>query len=95
MPAEAFVPKRLDEQLDAEMTKFVNEERNCKIDAAAGTANLSKIFDWFREDFEEYETAHGGGGLREYINRYRPADAQLNAELRLEFSKYDKSLNRQ
>ncbi|MGB5159905.1 MAG: DUF547 domain-containing protein, partial [Thermoanaerobaculia bacterium] len=95
LPAEAFVPQRLDEQLDAEMTKFVNEERNCKIDAVAGTATLSKIFDWFREDFEEYEAAHGGGGLREYINRYRPADAQLNAELRLEFSKYDKSLNRQ
>ncbi len=95
LPADAFVPERLDEQLDDEMTKFVNEERNCKIDAAAGTATLSKIFDWFREDFEEYEAAHGGGGLREYINRYRPAVSQLTADLKLGFSKYDKSLNRQ
>jgi len=95
LPAEAFEPERLDEQLDAEMTEFVNEERNCKIDTAAGTAALSKIFDWFREDFEEYQAAHGGGGLREYINRYRPADSQLSADLKLEFSKYDKSLNRQ
>ena len=95
LPAEAFLPERLEEQLDAEMAKFVNEERNCKIDAAAGTATLSKIFDWFRGDFEEYEMAHGGGGLREYINRYRPADSQLSADLKLKFSKYDKSLNRQ
>jgi len=95
LPAAAFLPERLDEQLDAEMTKFVREERNCKIDTAVGTATLSKIFDWFRGDFEDYETAHGGGGLREYINRYRPADSQLSADLKLEFSKYDKRLNRQ
>jgi hypothetical protein len=95
LPAAAFLPERLDEQLDAEMTKFVSEERNCKIDTAAGTATLSKIFDWFLGDFEEYQAAHGGGGLREYINRYRSADSQLSADLKLEFSKYDKSLNRQ
>lgn len=95
LPKVAFAPERLDEQLDAEMRKFVNEERNCKIDAAAGTVKLSRIFDWFREDFEEYEAAHGGAGLRDYINRYRPADSQLSADLKLEFSKYDKSLNRQ
>jgi len=95
LPNVAFAPERLDEQLDAEMRRFVNEERNCKIDESAGTASLSKIFDWFRGDFEEYEAAHGGGGLREYINRYRPADSQLSADLKLEFSKYDKRLNRQ
>ena len=95
LPKVAFLPERLDEQLDAEMTKFVNEERNCKIDTAAGTATLSKIFDWFRKDFEEYQAEHGGGGLREYINRYRPADSQLSADLKIEFAKYDKGLNRQ
>jgi hypothetical protein len=95
LPRVAFLPERLDEQLDAEMTKFVNEERNCRIDRAAGTATLSKIFDWFRKDFEEYQAEHGGGGLREYINRYRPADSQLSADLKIEFAKYDKGLNRQ
>ena len=95
LPRVAFSPDRLDEQLDAEMTKFVNEERNCRIDEAAGTATLSRIFDWFRKDFEEYEAAQGGGGLSDYINRYRPADAQLSPDLKLKFSKYDKRLNRQ
>ena len=95
LPRVPFLPERLDEQLEAEMTKFVNEERNCRIDRDAGTATLSKIFDWFRKDFEEFEAQRGGGGLREYINRYRPADSQLSADLKLKFSKYDKSLNRQ
>ena len=95
LPRVPFLPERLDEQLEAEMTKFVNEERNCRIDRDAGTATLSKIFDWFRKDFEEYEAANGGGGLREYINRYRPGDSRLSADLKLKFSKYDKRLNRQ
>ena len=95
LPRVPFLPERLDEQLEAEMTKFVNEERNCRIDEAAGTATLSKIFDWFRKDFEEFEAERGGGGLREYINRYRPADSQLSADLKLKFAKYDKRLNRQ
>ena len=95
LPRVAFSPDRLDEQLDAEMTKFVGEERNCSIDPASGTVTLSKIFDWFRQDFEEYEAARGGGGLRDYINRFRPADSQLPADFELQFPSYDKSLNRQ
>ncbi len=95
LPARAFLPATLDAQLNAEMRKFVNEERNCSLDEASQTATLSKIFDWFRKDFEEYEAAHGGGDLRTYINRYRPEGSQIPADYRLEFAKYDKSLNRQ
>jgi len=95
LPSRAFEPATLDDQLDAEMTKFVGEVRNCKIDLDAGTVTLSKIFDWFRGDFEGYESAHDGGGLLDYINRYRAADAQIPDGLKIEFSKYDKRLNRQ
>lgn len=95
LPRKAFEPATLDDQLDAEMVKFVSEDRNCKIDSDAGTVTLSKIFDWFRSDFEEYEEQQGGGNLIDYINRYRPADSPIPAGLKVEFSKYDKSLNRQ
>ncbi len=95
LPDKAFEPETLDEQLDTEMAKFVVEERNCRIDRDAGTVTLSKIFDWFREDFEEYESLHGGGGLIDYINRYRPSDALISADLQVDFFKYDKTLNRQ
>jgi len=95
LPRWAFEPETLDEQLDAEMAKFVTEERNYKIDRDVGTVTLSKIFDWFRGDFEEYEERQGGGGLIDYINRYRPTDSPIPAGLKVDFFKYDKALNRQ
>jgi hypothetical protein len=95
LPRKAFEPSTLDAQLDAEMRKFVGEERNCTIDESAGRVTLSKIFDWFRSDFEEYESGQTGGGLIDYINRFRPADAQIPEGLKVAFFKYDKALNRQ
>ncbi len=94
LPRRAFEPETLDEQLDAEMRKFVSEERNCKVDESSGTVYLSRIFDWFRGDFEEFEASRGGG-LIDYINRYRPSDGKIPTDLKVEFLKYDKSLNRQ
>lgn len=95
LPRRAFEPATLDAQLDAEMAKFVAEKRNCSIDTSTGHVTLSKIFDWFRGDFEEYESRESGGGLIDYINRYRPTDDPIPSGLKVDFSKYDKTLNRQ
>jgi hypothetical protein len=97
LPREPFLPESLDEQLDAAMQEFVGEERNCLVDQESGTVTLSKIFDWFRSDFEEYPQplGQGGGELLDYINRYRSADAQIPADFKIKFARYDKSLNRQ
>ena len=96
LPGEPFVPESLDSQLDAAMTEFVSEERNCSVDVDAGKVTLSKIFDWFRKDFEEYPKplGQGGGELIDYINRYRAA-AQIPTNLEIKFASYDKSLNGQ
>ena len=56
---------------------------------------LSKIFAWFRGDFEEYEASHTGGDLVDYINRYRPADDPIPTGMKVDFFKYEKTLNRQ
>ena len=97
LPREPFLPETLEEQLNAAMEEFVGEERNCSVDTAAGTATLSKIFDWFRKDFEEYPRplGQGGGELIDYINRYRADDAQIPVDFKIKFASYDKSLNRQ
>ena len=97
LPREPFLPATLDEQLDAAMREFVSEERNCRIDRAAGTVTLSKIFDWFRKDFEDFPEplGQGGGELLDYVNRYREPDAQIPPGLKIKFAAYDKSLNRQ
>jgi hypothetical protein len=97
LPQEPFLPATLDEQLEAAMEEFIGEERNCSVDNEARTVTLSKIFDWFRGDFEDYPRplGEGGGDLLGYINRYRPADAQISTDFKIEFATYDKSLNKQ
>jgi hypothetical protein len=65
--AEAFVAERLDEQLDAQMRAFVVDESRNRYDKANGVLYLSKIFDWFEEDF-----ARDAGSVKQYLFRYAP-----------------------
>lgn len=97
LPREPFVGAKLDEQLDAAMGAFVNEPRNCKLDAESKTVTLSKIFDWFDSDFTDFEKAQAGSGgtVIDYVNRYRPADAKIPANYEVAFFDYDKGLNKQ
>ncbi len=90
LPREAFDAETLDRQLDAAATELVSDPRHCRPDPAKGIVTLSKIFDWFRSDFES-----DGGGLIDWINRYRGPGAQVAADLDVEFFLYDKGLNRQ
>jgi hypothetical protein len=95
LPRKAFEPATLDAELDAAMGLFVSEERNVSWDRASRTVRLSKIFDWFSEDFLAYERARGrpDPGLIDYVNRYRAPDAQLPRDARVRFLPYDKRLN--
>lgn len=97
LPREAFVGETLGATLDAAMRDFVAEERNCAIDTAAGTVTLSKIFDWFEDDFLAYERGVGSAdpSVLDYVNRYRAPGAQVPTSLRIEHRPYDKALNRQ
>src|SRR5262249_44949187 len=42
LPQTAFLPEKLDQQLDAGMTEFVSEARNVSVDDATKTVTLSK-----------------------------------------------------
>jgi Protein of unknown function, DUF547 len=95
LPREPFLGESLGEQLDAAMKEFVADERNVRQEA--GRVFLSKIFDWFGGDFLAFERKKGveAPSLLGYINRFRPADAQLRSDLAITFLDYDKRLNRQ
>ncbi len=97
LPQEAFDAEQLDQQLDSAMTEFVNDERHCRVDPASGTVSLSKIFDWFKSDFVDYESRQGNtkGGLIDYVNRFRAPEDQIAADFSVKFLPYDKGLNRQ
>ena len=49
---EAFVADRMDAQLDDAMRRFLADRSRNRFDAGTGTLSVSKIFDWYRKDFE-------------------------------------------
>lgn len=95
LPREAFLPARLDEQLDAAMKAFLDEERNVAVDAAGRAVTLSKIFDWYEKDFLDFEKAHGNAKpvLLDYVSRYRTSGPPVDRTFRVRFAPYDKRIN--
>lgn len=97
LPREAFEPATLDAQLQSAMTEFVNNPLNCKVDEASRTVTLSKIFDWFSADFLDYERRQGTAQpvVLDYVNRFRASDQRIPRDFKVQFSPYDKRLNKQ
>ncbi len=88
---EAYVAERLEAQLEEQAVRFLSDRSRNRVDAG-GRLEVSRIFDWFREDFGERE---------KYFARYArqladdPARQKRIAEGRAPISHldYDWSLN--
>jgi len=64
---EAFTPDQLEAQLDDQLKKFLaNPGKGLQVDRKDGRITLSKIFKWFKEDFESK------GGVLPFLSRYAP-----------------------
>jgi len=72
---EAFRGDKLDAQLEALAVAFVNTPKGVDYSAGSKSAALSKIFDWYKEDFQK------AGGPVAFINKRRqpplPNDTQI------------------
>ena len=55
--SEAYVPERLDEQLDAQARQFVADRRSNRFNLSWQRAEVSPIFSWFEEDFGDDDSA--------------------------------------
>lgn len=96
---EAYVADQLDAQFDDSMRRFLSDRSRNRFDAAGGTLTVSKIFDWYRKDFEQ---GHKGiSSLQGLFARYAellsaagPAQADIRAgRYRLTYGEYDWALN--
>jgi hypothetical protein len=96
---EAFVAERLEAQLEEQAQRFMADRSRNRWNAGAGRAEVSKIFDWFGEDFR---LGHKGiGSLNAFIARHaeRLADAPADRErmrsgsFSVSFLDYDWKLN--
>lgn len=82
----AYRPEKLDEQMQAQTMKALNDSRFVNvIDPAKNKVGVSKIFDWYSKDFG------GKNNLINYVNRFRTEKIRNNAKT--SFLDYDWSLN--
>jgi hypothetical protein len=85
---EAFVADRLDAQLDEQARRFMSDRTRNRWNAADGKLEVSKIFDWYGEDFR---LGHKGiSSAKAFYARYadRLADAPADRE-RIRSGKFD------
>ena len=80
--AEAYTGAKLDAQLDEQARGFVNSERGVKV--SGESAQLSKIFDWYKEDFG------GESGVMAFLKKYRMQKSEFKT---VSYQEYDWSLN--
>lgn len=88
---EAFTAAKLDAQLDEQVKAWLGDPTRNRIDAAAQKLELSKVFEWFKADFERE-----AGSAQAWIARYRPDDAKwlgTKKKLDVTFLEYDWALN--
>ena len=67
MRKEAYTTDQVDAQLDDQFKKFLeNRGKGLQIDRGKKRVTLSKIFDWFEDDFKPK------GGVLPFLSRYVP-----------------------
>jgi hypothetical protein len=102
---EAYVGDRLDAQLEEQARRFLSDRSRNRLDAK-GALEVSKIFDWFREDWQSGYRGFDGrtpaiGSREQYFARYArlladdPAQQKLieDGKAAIVFLDYDWTLN--
>jgi len=96
---EAYVEARLEEQLEDAMQRFLSDRDRNYFDATEGTLWVSKIFDWYKEDFTDNFPASSGlkGFFANYADRLaQSAEAHgrlREGDYRIDFLDYNWRLN--
>lgn len=93
----AYDPKTMDEQLAMALRRYVNDPSQCRIDVANRTLTLTRIFDWYGEDFTSPRFSPNAPGIPDLIARHvsdpATADALRTRKWKLEYLDYDWKLN--
>ena len=90
---EAYEGFKLDEQLEEEAEKFINDKTKNRFDVTSKTAYLSKILDWYDDDFGNNKQE-----ILRYITHYLNEDLanEINTnilEWQIEYMDYNWDLN--
>ena len=88
---EAYQGSTLDATLDEQMNLWLKDSTRNQYDVKNKTLKLSKIFDWYAEDFGDKSK------IKEIFNKYGPAEAKqvVSGDFSTSFLDYDWKLNQQ
>jgi hypothetical protein len=64
----AYVAERLDAQLEDGVRRFLGDRSRNRYDAASAELEVSRIFDWYKADFEK--NVRGTGSVSGFLARY-------------------------
>lgn len=91
---EAYVPDKLNQQLELNAKDFFSRSQNFRHDSASQRFYLSSLLSWFGEDFGSNQAAQ-----LKTISKWLPSaaakDAALKNSIRLKFLDYDWNINDQ
>lgn len=90
--SETYQAEKLEQQLEDAATRFINDDSRNRFDLATNTAYISRIFDWFADDFIDHS-----GSIQNYLALYvqdeKVSNALADNEFEIEYLEYDWSLN--
>lgn len=89
--SEAYTPSALNRQLSQQTRGFINDRSANRYDAGSHTLYLSRIFQWYGEDFQ-----HGDSTVASFVGRYLGGEAEQAIESQppeIQYLDYDWSLN--
>ena len=89
---ELYLPETLDDQLEAVTRNFVNAPQSNRFDFATKSAELSRIFKWYRVEFAE-RSGSLAAFLAEYVDDPALAKSLREDDWDFDFLSYDWSLN--
>ncbi|MBD99234.1 MAG: hypothetical protein CMO34_05270 [Verrucomicrobia bacterium] len=81
----AFIPERIEEQLEQASRYFINN--TSKNNLQANQVKISRLFEWYMKDFTQE------GSLVDFLNRY--AAIKINSNAKVGYKEYDWNLNAQ
>lgn len=96
---EAFVATRMDAQLEEQTNRFMSDRTRNRFDEAGGRLQLSRIFDWYADDFKRGD--RGITSLQAFVGLHAerltdsPAARERirNGRVEITYLDYDWSLN--
>jgi len=88
LPNFLFSGQQLNDQLEAQTRRFINEAGGVKLNAEDKTVELSSIFKWYTSDFK----ASTHGSITAFVNHYLQ-DGQITEDMKITYMPYDWSVN--